>query len=71
MCVSEERACVCVRRAHPVRQVLFVPRRRRAAPPPQFDGRGAQQALDAAADRAASLRAHRAVSCRLAASLSG
>ena len=37
---------------------------RRAAPPPQFDGRGAQQVLDAAADRAASLRrAHRAASC--------
>lgn len=39
----------------------------RAAPPPQFDGRGAQQVLDAAADCAASLRAHRAVSSRLAA----
>lgn len=36
---------------------------RGAAPPPQFDGRGAQQVLDAAPDRAASLRGHRAVSC--------
>lgn len=36
---------------------------RGAAPPPQFDGRGAQQVLDAAADRAASLCGHRAVSC--------
>ena len=55
--------CVCVCDAHLVAQVLFVPRG--AAPPPQFDGRGAQQVLDAAADRsaAASLRGHRAVSC--------
>lgn len=47
-------------RAHLVAQILFVPRG--AAPPPQFDGRGPQQVLDAAPDRAASLRGHRAVS---------
>lgn len=50
-------ACV---RACLVAAVVLVPRV--GAPPPQFDGRGAQQVLDAAPDRAASLRRHRVVS---------
>lgn len=55
--------CVCVcEHAHLVARVLFVPR---GPAPPQFDGRGPQQVLDAAADRAASLRRHRAGSCGL------
>lgn len=57
--------CACVR-AHLAAQVLLVPR---GAAPPQFNGRGAQQVLDAAADRAAPLRRHRAVSSRLTVSL--
>lgn len=52
MCVC---ACDCL-----VAAVLFVPRV--AAAPPEFNGRGAQQVLDAAPDRAASLRRHLAVS---------
>lgn len=51
--------CACVR-ACLVAAVVFVPRV--GAPPPEFDGRGAQQVLDAAPDRAASLRRHRVVS---------
>lgn len=58
---------MCVSRAHLVAELAPVPRA--GAAPPQFDGRGAQQAPDAAADR--SVRGHRAVSRRLAAALSG
>lgn len=58
---------MCGSRAHLVAELASVPRT--GAAPPQFDGRGAQQALDAAADR--SVGGHRAVSRRLAAALSG
>lgn len=50
--------CVC---AYLVAELLFGARG--PAPPPQFDGRGPQQVLDAAADGSASVRGHRAVSC--------
>lgn len=50
---ARARACL-------VAALVFVPRV--AAPPPQLDGRRAQQVLDAAPDRAASLRRHRVVS---------
>lgn len=56
-------------RAHLVAQILFVPRG--TGPPPQFNGRGSKQVLDAAADRsAAAVGAHR-VSCAANCYLSG
>lgn len=58
--------CVCVRervRAHLFAEVMFVPR---GSAPPELDGRGAQQVLDAAPDGSGSVRGHSSVSrvCR-------
>lgn len=53
-------------RAHLFAEVVLVPR---GSAPPELNGRGAQQVLDAAADGSGSVGGHRAVSRRLAASL--